>query len=71
MGESLPNHHEDHITGQGNSSQQHYHLVHKFCHLPQAINQISKDSSGKRMGKIGENFGVEPDESQKEEKGDR
>ena len=30
MGESLPNHHEDHITGKGENSLQHYNLVHKF-----------------------------------------
>ena len=37
MGESLPNHHEDHIAGKGNNSLQHYDLVHKFIPLPQAI----------------------------------
>ena len=30
MGESLPNHHEDHIAGKGDNSLQHYNLVHKF-----------------------------------------
>ena len=30
MGESLPNHHEDHIAGKGSNSLQHYNLVHKF-----------------------------------------
>ena len=29
MGESSPNHHEDHIAGKGNNSLQHYKLVHK------------------------------------------
>ena len=29
MEESLPNHHEDHIAGQGDNSLQHYNLVHK------------------------------------------
>ena len=33
-------------------------------------NSCSKGSSGQGMGKIGENFGVEPDESQKQERGD-
>ena len=28
MGESLPNHHEDHIAGKGDNSLQHYHLFH-------------------------------------------
>ena len=35
MGESLPNHHEDHI-GKGNNSLQQYNLVHKFISVPQA-----------------------------------
>ena len=38
MGESLPNHHEDHIAGKGNNSLQHYNLVHKFIPMPQAMN---------------------------------
>ena len=37
MGESLPNHHEDHIAGKGDNSLQHYNLVHKFIPMPQAI----------------------------------
>ena len=37
MGESLPNHHEDHIAGKGDNSLQHYNLVHKFVPLPQAM----------------------------------
>ena len=37
MGESLPNHHEDHVAGKGNNSLQHYHLVHKFIPMPQAM----------------------------------
>ena len=37
MGESLPNHHEDHIAGNGNKSLQHYNLDHKFIPMPQAI----------------------------------
>ena len=37
MGESLPNHHEDHIAGRGNNSLQHYNLVHKFVPMPQAM----------------------------------
>ena len=36
MGESLPNHHEDHIAGKGEISLQHYNLVRKFIPLPQA-----------------------------------
>ena len=37
MGESLPNHHEDHIAGKGDNSLQHYNLVHKFIPVPQAM----------------------------------
>ena len=37
MGESLPNHHEEHIASKGDSSPQHYNLVHKFIPMPQAM----------------------------------
>ena len=37
MGESLPNHHENHIAGKGDISLQHYNLVHKFIPMPQAM----------------------------------
>ena len=37
LGESLPNHHEDHIAGKGNNSLQHKNVVHKFISMPQAI----------------------------------
>ena len=37
MGESLPNHHEDHIAGKGNNSLQQYNLVHKFIPVLQAM----------------------------------
>ena len=37
MEESLPNHHEDHITGKGYNSLQHIYLVHKFISMPQAM----------------------------------
>ena len=44
----------------------------KFIPMPQAMKiPHSKSSSGQGMGKIGENFDVEPDESQKQERGDR
>ena len=66
MGESLPNHHEDHIAGKGNNSLQHYNLVHKCILMLQAIkNSSCKSSSGQGMGKIGEYFGMELDKSQK------
>ena len=37
MGNSLPNHHEDHIAGKGENSLQRYNLVHKFIPMPQAM----------------------------------
>ena len=37
MGESLPNHHEDHNAGKRDNSLQLYNLVHKFIPMPQAI----------------------------------
>ena len=37
MGESLPNHHEDHIEGRGDNSLPYYNLVHKFIPMPQAM----------------------------------
>ena len=66
MGNSLPNYHEDHVAGKGKNSLQHYNLVHKFIPLLQAYeNSSSKSSGGQGTVTIGENFGVEPDESQK------
>ena len=37
MEESLPNHHEDHIAGKGDTSLHHYNLVRKFILMPQAM----------------------------------
>ena len=37
MGESPPNHHEDHIAGKEDNSLQQYNLVRKFIPLPQAM----------------------------------
>ena len=37
MGESLPNHHEDHIAGKRDNSLQNYNSVHKFIPMPQAM----------------------------------
>ena len=37
MGNSVPNHHEDHIAGKGDNSLQHYNLVHKFIPMPQVM----------------------------------
>ena len=66
MGNSMPHYHQDHIAGKGENSSQHYNLVHKFIPMPQSYeNSCSESSGGQAMGKIGENFGVEPDKSQK------
>ena len=66
LGEFLPNHREDHIAGKGDKSLQHYNLVHKFMPVHQAMKITrSKGSRRQGMGKIGENSGVGPDESQK------
>ena len=64
MGNSLPHHHEDHIAGKGDNSLQHYNLVHKFIPMPQAL-KIKQKQQWTRNGKIGENIGMESDESQK------
>ena len=37
MEETLPKYHEDHITGKGDNSLEHYNLVHKFIPMPQAM----------------------------------
>ena len=37
MGESSPNHHEDHIEGKEDNSLQHKNLLHKFIPVPQAM----------------------------------
>ena len=65
MGNSEPNHHEYHIAGKGENSLQHYNLFHKFFYASSYENSGIESSGGNGMGKIGENFGVELDESQK------
>ena len=68
MGNSEPSYHEDHIAGKGENSLQHYNLVHKFIPMPQAMKiPAAKAAVDKEWEKIGENFGVEPDECQKKE----
>ena len=56
MGESLPNHHEDHIAGKGDNSLQHYNLVHKFIPMPQAMKipaaQAAVDKEWEKLEKI-------------------
>ena len=37
MRNSIPNYHEDHITGKGENSFQHFNLVHTLIPMPQAV----------------------------------
>ena len=72
MGESLPTHQEDHIAGRGKQFTTLLEFGSQiYSYAPSLENSSSKGSSGQGMGKIGENFVVEPDESQKQETGDR
>ena len=53
MEESLPNHHEDHIAGKGDTSQQHYNLVHKFIPMPKAMKiPTAKAAVDKELEKV-------------------
>ena len=66
MENSEPSNLEDHIAGKDENSLQHYNLVNKFIPLPQTMKiPTAKAAANKEWEKIGENFGVEPDESQK------
>ena len=66
MGESLPNHREDHIAGKGNNSITALQFgTQIYSYASSNENSGSESSGGQGMGKIGENFGVELDESQK------
>ena len=57
MGESLPNHHEDHISGNGDNSPQHYNLVHKFIPMPQAKKiTAAKAAADKELEKLEKNW---------------
>ena len=65
MGNSMSHHHEDHVAGKGENSLQHYNLVHRCILMPQAMKiPAAKAAVDKEWEKL-ENFGVEPDESQK------
>ena len=65
MGNFTPSNHEDHIAGKGENLLQHYNLVHKFIPMPQALKVPAvKAAFDKEWEKL-ENFGVEPDGSQK------
>ena len=56
MGNSSPNHHEDHIAEKGDNSLQHYNLVHKFIPMPQALKipaaKAAVDKEWKKLEKI-------------------
>ena len=53
VGESLPNHHEDHVAGKGNNSLHHYNLVHTFIPMPQAMKiPAAKAAVDKECGKL-------------------
>ena len=56
MGNSLPNHHEDHVAGKGDNSLQHYNLVHKFLPMPQALKipgaKAAVDKEWEKLDKI-------------------
>ena len=66
MGKSLPDHHEDHIAGKRKqfiSALQFGSQIYSYASSYE--NSCRESSGGQGMGKICENFGVEPDESQK------
>ena len=68
MGNSIPHHHEDHIAGKGENS---LHITalqlgsKTYSYASSYEDSCSESSGGQGMGKIGENFGVELDKSQK------
>ena len=71
MGNSIPSYHQDHTAGKGDNSLQHYNLVHKFIPMPQAMKILAAKAAVDKEWEKLENFGVEPDESQKYERSDR
>ena len=53
MGNSLPNHREDHIAGKGDNSVQHYNLVHKFIPMRQTLKiPVAKAAVDKEWEKL-------------------
>ena len=52
MGNSVPNHHENHIAGKGENSLQYYNLVHKFILVPQAMRKRRWTRNGKNWRKF-------------------
>ena len=66
VGNSIPHYHQDHIAGkrkQLTTALQFVSQVHSYASSHE--DSGSESSGGQGMGKIGENFGVELDESQK------
>ena len=51
MGNSSPNHHEDHIAGKGDNSLQHYNMVHKFIPMSQAM-KAAVDKEWEKLDKF-------------------
>ena len=52
MGESLQNHHGDHIAGKGDKSLQYYNLVQKFIPMPQAMTIPAAKAADKEWKKL-------------------
>ena len=50
MGETLPNHHEDHVAGKGDNSLQHHNLVRKFIPMSQAMKFLNSPLMLERLG---------------------
>ena len=66
MGNSIPHHHEDHIAGKRSKIITALQLGSQiYSYASSYENSCGKSSGGQGMGKIGENFGVEPGKSQK------
>ena len=71
MGNSVPNHHEEHIAGKGDNSLQHKNLVHKFNPMPQPMKIPAAKAAVDKEWEKWRKFGVEPDKIQKQKRGDR
>ena len=66
MANSIPHYHQVHIVGKGINSLQHYNFVRKFIPMSQAMKiPAAKAAGDKKWAKIGENFIVESEKSQK------
>ena len=53
MGNSIPNHHQDHIAGKEENSEPHYNLVHKFTPMPHAVKiPVAKAAVDKEWEKL-------------------